>query len=59
MKCKILICELIKDSYNEVLLGTHDIRGNYTVYFDMPREDLRKCKDARIKITISEMEVTQ
>lgn len=59
MKCKILVCELIVDAFNEVLLGTHDIRGNQVVFFDLPREDYKKCDDARIKITISEMEADE
>lgn len=54
MKCKIIICTLIKDCFNETLLGTTEFIENGTHYFEIPRDDFRKCKDARIKITVSE-----
>ncbi|GAH79085.1 unnamed protein product, partial [marine sediment metagenome] len=44
MKCKILICKLLKNCSDEVLLGTHDLSGRHTIIFDMPREDLSKWK---------------
>ena len=53
MKCRIIICTLIRDCVDETLLGTRDFREGDTIYFDVPREDLRKWKDARIKIEFS------
>jgi len=54
MKCKIIICTLIKDYCDETLLGTTQLMENDVHYFEIPREDFRKWALARIKIEVSE-----
>lgn len=56
MKCKIIICTLIRDCFDETLLGTTQLIENGVHYFDIPREDLRTKRDVRIKIEVSQPE---